>query len=252
MADLLRGRRLVTLVGPGGVGKTRLALEVAAALGGEHPGGVWLIELASLRDPRDVAAAVATVLGLDDAARLEPFLADKDVLLVVDNCEHVIDEAASVVERLLRAGAGVRVLATSREGLGVAGEIRWTVPPLALDESSALFRERAEAGGLDTAADDAALIERICDRLDGLPLAVELAAARTRSLSLGDIVERIDDRFRLLTTGGRTVEPRQQTLRRVVDWSYDLLFADEQRVFRRLSVFAGGFDLAAAEAVCRG
>ena len=146
VADLLRGRRLVTLVGPGGVGKTRLALEVAAALGGEHPGGVWLIELASLRDPRDVAAAVATALGLDDAARLEPFLADKDVLLVVDNCEHVIDEAASVVERLLRAGAGVRVLATSREGLGVGGEVRWMVPPLGLDESSALFR-RAGRGG---------------------------------------------------------------------------------------------------------
>ena len=140
VVDLLRGRRLVTLVGPGGVGKTRLALEVAGALGEEHRGGVWLIELASLRDPRDVTAAVATVLGLDDAARLEPFLADKDVLLVVDNCEHVIDEAASVVERLLRAGAGVRVLATSREGLGVAGEIRWTVPPLGLDESAALFR----------------------------------------------------------------------------------------------------------------
>ncbi len=118
VADLLRGRRLVTLVGPGGVGKTRLALEVATVSGGEHPGGVWLIELASLRDPRDVVAAVATALGLDDAARLEPFLADKDVLLVVDNCEHVIDEAARVVERLLRAGAGVRVLATSREGLG--------------------------------------------------------------------------------------------------------------------------------------
>jgi predicted ATPase/DNA-binding SARP family transcriptional activator len=251
VVDLLRGRRLVTLVGPGGVGKTRLALEVAAALGEEHRGGVWLIELASLRDPRDVGAAVATVLGLDDATRLEPFVADKDALLVVDNCEHVIDEAASVIERLLRSGAGVRVLATSREGLGVGGEIRWMVPPLGLEESSALFRERAEAGGPDV-ADDAALIERICDRLDGLPLAVELAAARTRSLSLGDIAARLDDRFSLLTTGGRTVELRQQTLRRVVDWSYDLLFAAEQRVFRRLSVFAGGFDLAAAEAVCAG
>ena len=171
---------------------------------------------------------------------------------MVDNCEHVIDEAARVVERLLRAGSGVRVLATSRERLGVAGEVLWTVPPLAAADASSLFLERAEAGGLRPRPDDAAVVERICDRLDGLPLAVELAAARTRSLSLDDIVERIDDRFRLLTTGGRTAEPRQQTLRSVVDWSYDLLFADEQRVFRRLSVFAGGFDLAAAEAVCAG
>ncbi len=129
-----------------------------------------------------------------------------------------------------------------------AGRCRRWAP----SDASALFRERAEAGGLDARTDDAALVERICDRLDGLPLAVELAAARTRSLSLDDIVDRIDDRFRLLTTGGRTAEPRQQTLRGVVDWSYDLLFADEQRVFRRLSVFAGGFDLAAAEAVCAG
>ena len=219
----------------------------------EHPDGVWLIELASLRDPRDVAAAVATALGLDDAARLEPFLADKDVLLVVDNCEHVIDEAASVVERLLRAGAGVRVLATSREGLGVGGEVRWTVPPLAAGRGvGPVPASGPRQAAAPTRRDDAALVERICDRLDGLPLAVELAAARTRSLSLADIVDRLDDRFRLLTTGGRTAEPRQQTLRRVVDWSYDLLFADEQRVFRRLSVFAGGFDLAAAEAVCAG
>jgi predicted ATPase/DNA-binding SARP family transcriptional activator len=253
VAELVRDRRLVTLVGPGGVGKTRLALQAATGLAGHYPDGVWLIELASLHDPLHVAAAVATALNLDDAARLEPFLADKRVLLVVDNCEHVIDEAARVVERVLRAGAEVRVLATSREGLGVAGEIRWTVAPLPLAEASTLFHERARAGGGDdTGVDDGALVERICDRLDGLPLAVELAAARTRSLSLTDIVARIDDRFGLLTTGGRTMEPRQQTLRRVVDWSYDLLSGEEQRVFRRLSVFAGGFDLAAAEAVAAG
>ncbi|MET0910963.1 MAG: tetratricopeptide repeat protein, partial [Ilumatobacteraceae bacterium] len=166
--------------------------------------------------------------------------------------EHVIDAAATVVARVLRAGGGVRVLATSREGLGVAGEIRWTVAPLTLEEASTLFRARAEASGGDTATQDAALVERICDRLDGLPLAVELAAARTRSLSLADLVDRLDDQFRLLTTAGRAIDPRQQTLRQVVDWSYDLLSTDEQRVFRRLSVFAGGFDLAAAESVVTG
>jgi predicted ATPase/DNA-binding SARP family transcriptional activator len=252
VAELLGQHRLMTLVGPGGVGKTRLGLQVAARLAGEHPDGVWLIELASLRDPAHVQAAMATALGLDDAARLEAFLSDKQVLLVLDNCEHVIDAAATVVARVLRAGGGARVLATSREGLGVAGEIRWTVAPLTLEEASTLFQARAEAGGGDTATEDAALVERICDRLDGLPLAVELAAARTRSLSLADLFERIDDRFRLLTTGGRAIDPRQQTLRQVVDWSYDLLSSEEQRVFRRLSVFAGGFDLVAAETVAAG
>ncbi len=244
--------RLVTLVGPGGAGKTRLAVEAAARMGGAHRDGVWLVELGSLRERLEVAPAVATALGLDDAARLEPFLGNKDVLVVVDNCEHLVDEAARVVERLVSAGDGVRVLATSRERLGVAGEVVWVVPPLTPADAAALFVERGQAGGAETIDDDAALVDRICDRLDGLPLAVELAAARTRSLSLSDILGRIGDRFRLLTTGARTAEARQQTLRAVVDWSYELLFSDEQRVFRRLSVFAGGFDLAAAEAVCAG
>jgi predicted ATPase/DNA-binding SARP family transcriptional activator len=252
VVELLGQHRLVTLVGPGGVGKTRLGLQAAARLTAQHSDGVWLIELASLRDAAHVEAALATALGLDEAARLHAFLGDKQVLLVVDNCEHVIDAAATAVARVLRAGDGVRVLATSREGLGVAGEIRWTVAPLTLEEASTLFHARAKEGGGDTATEDPALVERICGRLDGLPLAVELAAARTRSLSLADLVERIDDRFRLLTTGGRAIDPRQQTLRQVVDWSYDLLSTAEQRVFRRLSVFAGGFDLAAAETVAAG
>ena len=252
VAALVRANRLVSIVGPGGAGKTRLALEVAAMVAGEHRDGVWLVELASLRDPRNVASAVAAALGVDDPARVDRFLADKGLLLVVDNCEHVIEEAASVVRRLLVAGPEVRVLATSREHLGVTGEVRWPVPPLGAEDASSLFLERAQAGGYTTSDDDMARIEQICERLDGLPLAVELAAARTRPLSLGDIGGRLHDRFRLLTTGGRPAEPRHQTLREVVDWSYGLLFADEQRVFRRLSVFAGGFDVRAAEVVCAG
>ena len=252
VVDLVGTHRLVTLVGPGGVGKTRLALEVAAATASEHRDGVWLVELASLRDPVNVGPAVATALGLDDAARLDRFLADKAVLLVMDNCEHVLEEAATVVARLVSAGENVRVLSTSREHLGVIGELLWRVPPLTASDSAALFVERAEAFGIDEVDDDMSVVERICDRLDGLPLAVELAAARTRSLSLVDIDSRIDDRFRLLTTGGRTADPRQQTLRGVVDWSYELLFTDEQKVFRRLSVFDGGFDLRAAESVAAG
>jgi predicted ATPase/DNA-binding SARP family transcriptional activator len=252
VARLVRANRLVTIVGPGGAGKTRVALETARAMEADYQGGVWLVELAAVRDPLDVASAVASALGLDDPAHLDRFLADQAVLLIIDNCEHVVHGAATVIERALHAGADVRVLATSREHLDVAGEVRWTMPPLDPGDAAALFVERSHAGGLTTTENHTALIERICDRLDGLPLAVELAAARTRSLSLSDIVERIDDRFRLLTTGTRTAEPRQQTLRSVVDWSYDLLFTDEQRVFRRLSVFAGGFDLHAAEVVCAG
>jgi predicted ATPase/DNA-binding SARP family transcriptional activator len=252
VAQLLRSSRLVTLVGPGGAGKTRLAVEVATRVASDHPEGAWLVELAPLRDAVNVAPTVASALDVDDAARLDRFVADKALLLVIDNCEHVLDAATNVVERLLQAGPQVRVLATSREHLGLPGEAVWAVPPLAPSDASTLFVDRAHSDSSDVSQHQAALIDRICARLDGLPLAVELAAARTRSLSLADIEERIDDRFRLLTTGSRTAHPRQQTLRGVIDWSSDLLFADEQRVFRRLSVFAGGFDLHAAEAVCGG
>lgn len=249
---LAAGNRLVTIVGPGGAGKTRLALEVADRMAGEHADGVWLVELGALRDPRHVASVTAQVLGLDDEAGLERFVADKALLVILDNCEHVVDEAARVAQRLLQGGRRVRVLATSREHLGVPGEAVWTLPPLAEEDAARLFVARAHGTSADLTADRSELVGRICARLDGLPLAVELAAARTRSLALGDIVDRIDDRFRLLTAGARTAHPRQQTLRGVVDWSYDLLLAEEQRVFRRLAVFAGGFDLAAAEAVCPG
>ena len=240
--ELLNAHRLVTLVGPGGVGKSRLAVEAAARAAVADPVDCWLVELAPLDDPAHVETAAASVLGIDDPARLESFLADRRALIVLDNCEHLIDAAAAIASRLLHAGPGIKVLATSREVLGVAGERRWVVPPLTTADASALFVERAAEGG-GSVEGERALVEGICERLDGLPLAVELAAARTRTLSLGDIATRIDDRFRLLTGGDRTAQPRQQTLRGVVDWSYDLLFSDEQRVLRRLSVFTGGFGL---------
>ena len=240
--ELLDAHRLVTLVGPGGVGKSRLAVEAAARAAVADPVDCWLVELAPLDDAAHVETATASALGIDDPARFESFLAERRALIVLDNCEHLIDAVAAVASRLLHAGPGIKVLATSREVMGVAGERRWVVPPLTAADASALFVERVADGG-GSVEGERSLVEGICERLDGLPLAVELAAARTRTLSLGDIASRIDDRFRLLTGGDRTAQPRQQTLRGVVDWSYDLLFSDEQRVLRRLSVFTGGFGL---------
>ena len=249
--ELLDAHRLVTLVGPGGVGKSRLAVEAAERAAVTDPVDCWLVELAPLDDAAHVETATASALGIDDPARFESFLAERRALIVLDNCEHLIDAVAAVASRLLHAGPGIKVLATSREVLGVAGERRWVVPPLTAADASALFVERAADGG-GSVEGERSLVEGICERLDGLPLAVELAAARTRTLSLGDIATRIDDRFRLLTGGDRTAQPRQQTLRGVVDWSHDLLFSDEQRVLRRLSVFTGGFGLRAAELVTSG
>ncbi|MEO8266610.1 MAG: BTAD domain-containing putative transcriptional regulator [Ilumatobacteraceae bacterium] len=244
-------RRLVTLIGPGGAGKTRLGLEAASRLRASFDDGVWLIELAPVREGHDVWSAVASALGLDDSARLDAFVSERRILLVIDNCEHVIQDAAFVADRLLRAGSGVTILATSRERLGVTGELLYSVEPLSADDAAALFVERARAVGMAGADDDqAGTITRICEDLDRLPLALELAAARARSLSLTDIAERLGDRFGLLTGGDRTAQPRHQSLRGVVDWSYELLFTEEQRVFRQLSVFAGGFVLNAAQAVC--
>jgi predicted ATPase/DNA-binding SARP family transcriptional activator len=244
-------RRLVTLIGPGGAGKTRLALEAASRLRASFDDGAWLVELAPVREGADVWSAAASVLGLDDSARLEAFVSQRRILLVIDNCEHVIQDAAVLADRLLRAGSGVTILATSRERLGVTGELLCTVEPLAADDAAALFVERARAVGMAGADhDQAGTIARICDDLDRLPLALELAAARARSLSLNDIAERLGDRFGLLTGGDRTAQLRHQSLRGVVDWSYELLFTEEQRVFRQLSVFAGGFVLSAAQAVC--
>ncbi len=179
------------------------------------------------------------------------YVAQRRMLLLFDNCEHVIDDAATVAATVLRAGPGVTVLATSRERLGAAGEMLYPLQSLDAAEAAELFVERARAGGLPAAAvDQSDAIARICDQLDRMPLALELAAARTRSLSLDEIVERVEDRFALLTGGDRTAAPRHQTLRGVVDWSYELLFSAEQRLFRHVSIFAGGFDLHAAESVC--
>ncbi|MFJ5804729.1 AfsR/SARP family transcriptional regulator [Streptomyces sp. NPDC093093] len=279
-SDLARSR-LVTLLGPGGAGKTRLSQEAAeahAAAGhpdGMWPDGVWLVELAPVDDPEDVAEAALAALGArqtklrgaaaeelralterggdDPLARLVEHCGRRDLLLLLDNCEHVIDAAAVLAERLLTHCPGVQILATSREPLGVPGEALRPVEPLPDPVALRLLADRGAAArpGFRVEDDPAAAAE-ICRRLDGMPLAIELAAARLRLLTPRQIADRLDDRFRLLTSGSRTVLPRQQTLRAVVDWSWDLLDAPERAVLRRLSVFAGGCDLAAAEAVCAG
>ncbi|RFC73526.1 BTAD domain-containing putative transcriptional regulator [Streptomyces sp. AcE210] len=259
----LRAARLVTLTGPGGSGKTRLAEEAAA----EHP-RAWLAELAPLDQPEAVAGAVVSALGLretvlmtsehtapqdDPVALLVEYCAARSLLLILDNCEHVIGAAAALAETLLTHCPGLTVLATSREPLGVPGESVRPVEPLPPDPAHRLFAERARAvrPDFDVTGDPEAVAE-ICRRLDGLPLAIELAAARLRLLTPRQIADRLDDRFRLLTSGSRTVLPRQQTLRAVVDWSWDLLDEQERTVLREASVFAGGWDLEAAEAVCTG
>lgn len=252
LRGLLAEHRLVTLVGPGGVGKTRLALEVGRIAAEGLRFGGCLVELAPVGDSAGVPAAIAVALDLPDPSRLAELIGERELLLVLDNCEHVITAAAEVAEGLLRRCPGLRLLATSREGLRVGGETIWPVPPLMPDDAVRLFLARAQATGavIDPADHPHEVITDICVRLDGLPLAIELAAARTRAFSISQIAVRLNDRFRLLTGGSRTALPRQQTLRAVVDWSYELLFDDEQRIFERLAVFPGGCDLSTAEAVC--
>ncbi|KKZ70289.1 ATP-binding protein, partial [Streptomyces showdoensis] len=273
LAAELNGSRLVTLLGPGGVGKTRLAMEAARGVEAAPPDGhgeVWVAELAPVREESAVLAAVLTALGAretqlwsgpalaegksrDPLATLVEHCARRRMLLLLDNCEHVVGAVAGLVEVLLARCPGVTVLATSREPLGVPGEVVRPLGPLPLGVAVRLFGERGAAvrPGFRVEEEAGAAAE-IVRRLDGLPLAVELAAARLRMLTAGQIAERLDDRFRLLTSGARTVLPRQQTLRAVVDWSWDLLGGAERGVLRRLSVFAGGCDLEAAEAVCGG
>lgn len=270
LADLgrqLRSQRLVTLLGPGGAGKTRLALEAAEASVGAWPDGVSVAELAPVRDEETVPEAVLTALGAretqvrgpaaaepatrDPLVQLAEYCGRRRMLLVLDNCEHVIGAAARLAEAVLTGCPGVRVLATSREPLGVPGESVRTVGPLPQDVALRLLAERGAAArpGFRTDDDPAACAE-ICRRLDGLPLAVELAAARLRALTPRQIADRLDNRFRLLSGGSRTALPRQQTLRAVVDWSWDLLDEEERTVLRRLAVFSGGCALTQAEAVC--
>jgi predicted ATPase/DNA-binding SARP family transcriptional activator len=262
--DLVESHRLVTLVGPGGVGKTRLAIDVAHTLAPATPAGVWMVDLAGVAAADGVLLALVRTLGLDEAVlagTLSPrsvdevasALADRDIVLLVDNCEHVVDDVAAVAETLLARCPELRVLATSRETLGVPGEFLFVVPPLPLETAVELFIERMAAGGRsDVVADDRwpAAVTEICARLDGLPLAVELAAARARHLDVVELAERLDERFELLVEAPRTAQPRQRTLRAVVDWSYELLDDEERRVFERLSVFAGGTTLGAARRVC--
>ncbi|MCT4357107.1 NB-ARC domain-containing protein [Streptomyces sp. Je 1-79] len=258
----LEERRLVTLLGPGGVGKTRLALEAAERGAGRWPDGVRIAELASVRAQSDVPAAVLTALGgretqlwggdaRDELTRLVEYCAPRRLLLLLDNGEHVVGAAAELAEQLLARCPGVTVLATSREPLGVPGEFVRPVEPLPQDKALRLLADRGAAArpSFDPADDPEACAE-ICRRLDGLPLAIELAAARLRLLAPRQIADRLDDRFRLLTSGARTAPPRRQTLRAVVDWSWDLLTDPERAVLRRLSVFSGGCGLGAAEAVC--
>ena len=255
LRELQRAVRRAALRHAGGPGRGG---QDAAGPGGRAGGscagssfGGCLVELAPVGDPAGVPAAIAAALGLPDPNRLAEMIGDHDLVLVLDNCEHVIGAAAEVAEGLLRRCPGLRLLATSREGLRVGGEIIWPVPPLAPDDAVRLFLARARASAAPIGLDDEhGVIADICARLDGLPLAIELAAARTRAFPLTQIAARLNDRFRLLTGGSRTALPRQQTLRAVVDWSYELLFGDEQRVFERLAVLPGGCDLATAEAVC--
>jgi predicted ATPase/DNA-binding CsgD family transcriptional regulator len=272
LTALIAEARLVTLTGSGGCGKTRLALHAAAERAGSHADGVWLAELASVRDSAQVAASVADVLQVRQRgpdcgpAELAAAIGPRELLLVLDNCEHLIRSCAEMTDALLRACPQLRILATSREPLGVPGEVTWRVPSLPFPdgqvppgelnrfEAVRLFAERARLGRPRFAltADNAAAVAEICARLDGIPLAIELAAARARVFSAAQIAAGLHDRFRLLTGGARTAVPRQQTLESSVAWSYDLLAEPERAVLGRLSVFSGGFTLEAARAVAAG
>jgi predicted ATPase/class 3 adenylate cyclase/DNA-binding CsgD family transcriptional regulator len=261
LRQIIAGNRLVTLTGAGGCGKTRLGVQVAAQLVGEFPDGVWFVDLAPITNPVVVPLTVARTLGLPDQPGrstmviLLQFLADRGMLLLLDNCEHLLDACGQLIVELVDACPQLTVLTTSREPLGLAGELTWRVPSLSLeDEAVELFADRARRSRPDfrVTDDNAELVTEICQRLDGMPLAIELAAARTRALSVTEILESLHDRFRLLTGGARTAVRRQQTLRASVDWSYALLTEPERVLFRRVAVFLGGFDMEAAQIVGAG
>ena len=266
---ILSRSRLLTLLGTGGIGKTRLAVQVAATLLSEHPDGVWFVDLSPRDVDTGVAAEVAETIGVKEAPgrpiteAIVGHLRSRNALVVLDNCEHLVSACAVLAETVLRACPDVRILATSREPLRVRGETVWHVPPLDVPEegpatdvirsgAAQLFLDRATAFNPEYTLDavGAAALYRLCRRLDGLPLAIELAAARTRALSVSEIAARLDDRFRLLDSGPRTAPGRHQALRATLDWTYDGLSPDEKRLFGRLAVFSGGFTLTAAETVC--
>ncbi len=271
---LIERTRLLTLTGSGGCGKTRLALQVAAGLLDRYPDGMWLVELASFSDPTLVAHAVASALNVRDQsgrpilAALASQLQRKHLLLILDNCEHLKEACAHLTDTLLRSCPRLSVLATSRESLGIAGETAWRVPSLSLPdpehlpalerlidyEAVRLFVERAAAAvgtPYTITPHNAPVLAQVCQRLDGIPLAIELAAARITALSVEQIASRLDDRFRLLASGKAALS-RHQTLRAAMDWSYQLLSEPERTLLRRVSVFAGGFSLEASEGVCGG
>ena len=270
----LEAHRLVTLTGSGGTGKTRLSLQVAAELVEQFNHGVWFIELAPLTDPDLIPQTILSAMGVSEQPNKTPleilkeYLHEKKMLIVLDNCEHLIMASAQVSNVLLNTAPELKILASSREALGVKGELSYPVPSLSWPdvkhlptieqltqyEAVRLFIDRAllVAPHFVVDKDNAPFIAQICYRLDGIPLALELAAARTKMLSVEQISKRLDDRFRLLTGGARTALPRQQTLRALIDWSYDLLTENERLLLRRLSVFAGGWILDATEEVCSG
>src|SRR6202022_700118 len=273
-AELLKTTRLLTLTGPGGSGKTRLALHLAADLLDRYPDGVWLVELAAVTEPAAVAPTVAAAVHIGERPgrpvvdTISESLRSRHLLLLLDNCEHLIAACADLADALLRACPRLTILATSREGLNVPGESLMPVPSLRVPagdtlppldelrhyEAIGLFVDRSAAHqpAFTLTEENANDVVRICRRLDGVPLALELAAARVRVLSVAQVASRLDDRFRLLTGGGRTVVARQQTLRALIDWSYALLSEPERVVLRRLSIFVRGWTLEEAEAVCSG
>ncbi len=270
----LKEHRLVTLTGSGGTGKTRLSLQVAADVLDLFPNGAWFIELAPLTNPDLIPQSILSAIGIKEQQGKDPlevlkdYLHDKQTLIVLDNCEHLVSASAKVVNALLRAAPKIKVLASIREALGVRGEVSYPVPSLSLPnpkhlptieglsqyEAVRLFIDRAllVSPHFEVDKDNAPFIAQICFRLDGIPLTIELAAARVKVLSVDQISKRLDDRFRLLTGGARTALPRQQTLRALIDWSYDILSDTERLLLRQLSVFAGGWTLEAAEEVCSG
>jgi predicted ATPase/class 3 adenylate cyclase len=268
--ERLNSARLLTMIGPGGTGKTRLALQLAAELLPSFSDGVWVAELAPLADPALILQTIASVLGLREQLGMPldelvfDYLRAKNILLVVDNCEHLVEACAQLVNQLLHTCSNLKIIASSREALGINGETIFRVPSLSLpeptqitpdrlmlSESAQLFIVRAAAVGAFTLNEhNAAAVAQICRRLDGIPLALELAAARVTVFSVEQIATRLDDRFKLLTGGSRTALPRQQTLRATIDWGYELLSGDERTLLRKLSVFAGGWSYEAAEAIC--